>query len=119
VSIGQLIETVTNGNSYTAEAGVEVLVLVPSVMVRPWNLLFRFGGAQYFVYPASDEAVHADSDTPPSWMTQMAKALGDEKRLKVLRHLSSGPKTLSELTEYLGVAKSTTHHHLRSLLAAA
>ncbi len=118
VSIEQLIETVTNGISYTAEAGVEEIVLVPSVMVRPWNLLFRFGGSQYFVYPASDEAVHADSDTPPSWMTQMFKALGDEKRLKVLRHLSTGPKTLGELTEYLGLAKSTTHHHLRSLRAA-
>jgi DNA-binding transcriptional ArsR family regulator len=118
VSIEQLIETVTNGISYTAEAGVEEIVLVPSVMVRPWNLLFRFGGSQYFVYPASDEAVDADSDTPPSWMTQMFKALGDEKRLKVLRHLSTGPKTLGELAEYLGLAKSTTHHHLRSLRAA-
>lgn len=116
--LDRLIETVTNGIAYTTEAGVEEVVLVPSVTIRPWNLMFRFGGSRYFVYPASDEAVQADADTPPSWMIQLFKAIGDDKRLRVLRRLGEGPQSLVELTDFLGLAKSTTHHHLRSLRAA-
>lgn len=118
IPLDRLIETVTNGIAYSTEAGVEEVVLVPSVTIRPWNLMFRFGGSRYFVYPASDEAVQADADTPPSWMVQLFKAVGDEKRLRVLRRLGEGPRSLMELAEYLGLAKSTTHHHLRSLRAA-
>jgi DNA-binding transcriptional ArsR family regulator len=118
MDLERLIETVTNGIAYTTEAGVEEVVLVPSVTIRPWNLMFRFGGSRYFVYPASDEAVQADEDTPPSWMVQLFKAIGDEKRLRVLRKLGEGPQSLMELVEHLGLAKSTTHHHLRSLRAA-
>jgi DNA-binding transcriptional ArsR family regulator len=118
MDLPRLIETVTNGIAYTAEAGVEEVVLVPSVTIRPWNLMFRFGSSRYFLYPASDEAVQADEDTPPSWMVQLFKAIGDEKRLRVLRKLGEGPQSLMELAGHLGLAKSTTHHHLRSLRAA-
>lgn len=118
MNLEQLIETVTNGIAYTTEAGVEEVVLVPSVTIRPWNLMFRFDSSRYFLYPASDEAVQADEDTPPSWMVQLFKAIGDEKRLRVLRKLGEGPQSLMELVDYLGLAKSTTHHHLRSLRAA-
>lgn len=116
--LDQLVETVTNGIAYRPEPGVRKVVLVPSVLIRPWNLMFGFGDTQYFVYPVSDEAVSADPDTPPSWMVQMFKALGDERRLRLLRKLGEGPSGLAELAGFLDLAKSTTHHHLRTLRAA-
>ncbi len=118
MAMPQLIESVTNGVAYTPEAGVEEIVLVPSVLLRPFNLMHRSGGTLYLVYPASDEAVDADEDTPAAWMVQLFKALADEKRLRLLRHLLQGPQGLMELAEYIGLAKSTTHHHLRLLRAA-
>ena len=116
--LDQLVETVTNGIAYRPEPGIRKVVLVPSVLIRPWNLMFGFGDTQYFVYPVSDEAASADPDTPPSWMVQMFKALGDERRLRLLRRLAEGPAGLAELAECLDLAKSTTHHHLRTLRAA-
>lgn len=113
-----LIETVTNGIAFRLDGDTTDVVLIPSVVIRPWNLMFNFGGARYFVYPASDEAVEADSDSPPSWMVEMFKSLGDERRLRLLRRLGEGPAGLAELAEYLDLAKSTTHHHLRLLRAA-
>jgi DNA-binding transcriptional ArsR family regulator len=118
MTIPKLVESVTNGIAYTPEANVDEIVLVPSLLLRPFNLMFRFSGTQYFIYPVSDEAIDADDDTPPSWVVSLFKALSDERRLRLLRHLAANPATLMELTEYLGTAKSTTHHHLRTLRAA-
>ena len=113
-----LIETVTNGIAFRIDGGIEEIVLIPSLMIRPWNLMFGFEKAQYFVYSASDEAVNADPNTPPSWMVGMFKSLGDERRLRLLRRLGDGPAGLGELAEVVDLAKSTTHHHLRLLRAA-
>lgn len=115
----QLVETVTNGVAYSAEAGIREVVLVPSALLRPWNLLFLFGDSRYIVHPISDESMEADEDTPPTWMIDLFKALGDERRLRILRHLrESEGASLGELAEYLDLAKSTTHHHVRTLRAA-
>ncbi|MBK5267927.1 MAG: helix-turn-helix transcriptional regulator [Acidimicrobiia bacterium] len=114
----QLIETVTKGVAFRLNSDTTEVVLIPSVVVRPWNLMFGFGGTRYFVYPISDEAVDADPDSPPSWMIEMFKSLGDERRLRLLRRLGESPAGLGELAEYLDLAKSTTHHHLRLLRAA-
>ncbi len=114
----QLIETVTNGVAFRLNSDTNEVVLIPSVVVRPWNMMFGSEGTRYFVYPVSDEAVDADPDSPPSWMVEMFKSLGDERRLRLLRRLGEGPAGLGELAEYLDLAKSTTHHHLRLLRAA-
>ena len=117
--LDQLVETVTNGVAYQPEAGIREVVLVPSVMLRPWNLLLLHGESRYVLHPISEESLGADGDTPPRWMIDLFKALGDERRLRVLRRLrDGGGATLGELTEYLDLAKSTTHHHLRILRAA-
>ena len=49
---------------------------------------------------------------------RLSKALGDEKRLRILRVLSEGEKTLMELAEMFGVAKTTMHHHMIVLRSA-
>lgn len=117
--VEQLIEAVTNGVAYHAEAGVSEIVLAPSALIRPWNLLFLFGSSRYILHPISEDSVDADADTPPSWMLDLFKALGDERRLRILRRLREvDGATLGELVEYLDLAKSTTHHHLRTLRAA-
>lgn len=114
----QLIETVTNGIAYRLDGSVTDVVLLPSALIRPFNLMFELGSARYFVYPLADEAIDADADLPPGWMIELFKALGDEKRLRLLRKLGESSADLTELSEYLGLGKSTTHHHLRSLRAA-
>jgi DNA-binding IclR family transcriptional regulator len=54
----------------------------------------------------------ADPDEPPERLVRLSRALGDERRLRVLRHLTTGDYSLQELSERFGIPKTTLLHHL-------
>lgn len=114
----QVIEEVTNGLDYRIPPGVTRLVLLPSVVLRPWALIDRHRNALLVAYPVADEFLDADPDAPPSWVVKLHKALGDERRLRILRRLSDGGAGLEDLADMLGLSKSTVHHHVGLLRAA-
>ena len=66
------------------------------------------------VYPVAEEHLNDDPDAAPSWLVNYYKALGDARRLKILRRLSAGPADLGELAELVGMAKTSTFHHIGS-----
>jgi DNA-binding transcriptional ArsR family regulator len=113
-----LIERTTNGLDYQIPLGSRRLVMIPTVTLRPWTLITDFGDTIVVVYPVSDEHMDRDPDAAPGWLVRFHKALGDEKRLRVLREVAAGGATLPELTEMLGLAKSTVFHHMGILRAA-
>lgn len=113
-----LIERVTNGISYEIPLGTRQLVLVPTITLRPWTLLSDFGDTVVVAYAVADEHLDHDPDAAPGWLVKVHKALGDEKRLRILREVAHGGSTLGELTEVLGLAKSTVFHHIGILRAA-
>ena len=86
--------------------------------MRPWVLILEQAETRVFVYPIADEHMTADCDAPSPWIVKTYKALSDEKRIRVLRRLATGPAGFQELVEYLDAAKSTVHHHLRVLRSA-
>jgi len=51
-------------------------------------------------------------------VAQMFNGLADETRVKIVKLLAKGEFTVDELVEFLGVAQSTTSHHLRVLKEA-
>jgi len=51
-------------------------------------------------------------------IAQMFNGLADETRVRIVKLLSKGEFTVDELVEFLGVAQSTTSHHLRVLKEA-
>lgn len=114
----ELIDTVSNGISYDLPAGIRRLVLVPSVALRPWTLITDRDDTLMVCYPVAEESIAFDPDAPPARLLAVYRALGDEKRLRLLRRLSEQPATLTELAEYLGLAKSTVFHHIGVLRAA-
>ncbi|MGH8911296.1 MAG: ArsR/SmtB family transcription factor [Acidimicrobiia bacterium] len=114
----KVIEEVTNGLDYRIQPGVSRLVLVPSVVLRPWALIDQHRSTLTVVYAAADEFIDADPDAPPSWVVKLHKALGDERRLRILRRLSEGGASLDDLSEMLALTKSTVHHHVGLLRAA-
>ena len=71
-----------------------------------------------FAYPVTDEAMSADPDAPPEWVVKFYKALGDERRLRILRILHEGPVGLRDLAERMDLTKSTVHHHVSILRRA-
>lgn len=114
----KIIEAVTNGLDYRIPPGVAHVVLVPSVVLRPWAVIDRIGELLFVAYPVADEFIDADPDAPPSWVVKLHKALGDERRLRILRRVAQEPTGLDELSEMLGLTKSTVHHHVGLLRAA-
>ena len=74
-------------------------------------------GRQIF-YSVADEHLLADPDAPPSYLVDLYKALGDERRLRMLAILGEGDAGLMEIADRVDLAKSTTHHHLRILRSA-
>ncbi len=108
----------TNGVTFEPRPGITGIVLIPSIVIRPWVVMSDHGSVRIFSYPVADERLHADAATPPDRLVGVFKALGDERRLRLLHMLGGEPRTLAELTEKLDLAKSTTHHHLSVLRQA-
>jgi DNA-binding transcriptional ArsR family regulator len=104
------IDTLTRGIRYAPEPGIRRILLVPHVVSRPWSIFTESEGAKIVCYGVAETDVTGDA--PPDPLVAAYKALGDETRLRILRRLAEGPATLHELTEMLGLAKSTVHGHL-------
>ena len=83
---------------------------MPNLVSRPWSIFTESGATKIVCYGVPE--AHVTGDAPPDPLVAAYKALGDETRLRILRRLASGPATLHELTELLGLAKSTVHGHL-------
>ena len=116
--LDRFITTATNGVEFAPRPGVDRVVLIPSFVNRPLVTYNEFGESLLIIYPVADESVSAESDAPPLRLVRLSKALGDEKRLRILRALADGEKTLMELAEMFGVAKTSMHHHMIVLRSA-
>jgi len=114
----QLVETATNGVTFTMVPDVDRIVLIPSVVIRPWVTITEHERSRVFCYPVAEQHLDADADTPPAWLVEVYKALGDERRLRLLKILRDGPASLSDITARIALAKSTVHHHLSVLRRA-
>lgn len=111
----QLVEIATRGWEYVPEVGIRHILLVPSFILRPWVASSEYHSTRIFCYPVAEESLTSDSNTPPAQLLKIAKALADERRLRILRKLATGSYTLQELADSFEVAKSTMHHHVIAL----
>jgi DNA-binding transcriptional ArsR family regulator len=114
----RFIETATNGVEWVPRPHICTVVLVPSFVFRPWVSTAELGDTLIHIYPVSDESVSAETDAPPLRLVRLSKALGDEKRLRILRALAESDRTLMELAEQFGQAKTSMHHHMVILRSA-
>ncbi|HET8912101.1 MAG TPA: metalloregulator ArsR/SmtB family transcription factor [Ktedonobacteraceae bacterium] len=117
VSPEKMVELATNGLVYESEPGVRTIVLVPSFFGRPWNVSITHHDVKLIAYPVADESVRPDRSTPLQ-LVRIYQALGDERRLQILKMLKQRSYSLQEFSEEFGVAKSTMHHHLGILRTA-
>lgn len=122
VSPAELVERATNGVTFASTEGFDAIILIPSVVIRPFVVItdhsVGHSVGRLFGYSISEEFMTGDDDAPPSWLVDFYKAIGDEKRLRILTVLAQGDATLGALVERLDLAKSTVHHHLRLLRTA-
>jgi hypothetical protein len=112
---GPVIERLTNGLVYKPEPGVAGVLLIPSLVHRPWTLVLDHDGMKVICYPARLEA---ELSAPDAALIAIYRALGDGTRLRILRHLAAGTATVGRIGEELSLAKSTVYEHLMSLRSA-
>jgi DNA-binding transcriptional ArsR family regulator len=113
LSSDRLIMKVTRGIEYIPEPWIDSVVLVPSILNRPWVDITEEGSTKFFIYPASPDAAAPDVE-----LVEVYKALGDETRLRILRLMATGVTGLTDIAEKLGLAKSTVHGHMVILRTA-
>jgi DNA-binding transcriptional ArsR family regulator len=107
------IVRVTGGIQYTAPPEIHAVVFFPSWWFRPWVLMSEHKDVRIFNYAVG--AAATDDGVDFGDLARLYKALGDEKRLALLRLLQHGPIALGQAAREVGLAKSTTHHHLAIL----
>src|SRR5213075_2168607 len=90
------------------------LVFFPSYWFRPWVLMSEHKHARIFGYPIASAGPAVDLPD----LARLYKALGDERRLALLRLLRQGPVALGAAAKEVELSKSTTHHHLAILRQA-
>jgi DNA-binding transcriptional ArsR family regulator len=110
----------TNGYALEDDTSVRRILIMPSFWLRPWLIVDQLHDLDTLVLstPVADAFVALPPEVPPPSLLKLTKALADEGRLKLLRRMSTGPVSLGEATEQLGVAKATAHHHLSILRQA-
>jgi DNA-binding transcriptional ArsR family regulator len=113
-----LIEAATNGLEFRREPWASRVILMPQVALRPWNTMSGWEDLYILGYPVADESLGLDQSAPPASLVRLHKALGDEKRLRMLKVLAKGSASLQQLAHATGLAKSSAHHHLVILRAA-
>jgi len=112
-----VIARVTRGYLYEPEPEFDRVVLVPHVAARPLLLLCQHRDARVICFPVSPERLDPEASLAQDTLL-LGRALGDGRRVAILRRLASGDATLDELADATGLAKSTAHHHLAQLRAA-
>jgi len=112
------LEEASGGATIVAEPGTETFEVFPHWALRPWNVFWEHGTSQILGVAVPAQHASADPDDPPERLVSLAKALGDERRLRVLRRLTVGSYTLQELADHFAIPKTTLLHHLVILRAA-
>lgn len=117
LSARELITASARGYVYEPEPEFGRVVLVPHVAARPWTLLCQHGDARIICY-GIDESELDPERARADQLERLGRALGDSKRVAILLRLRHSPATFAELAAEVGLARSTTHHHLAQLRAA-
>jgi len=116
LTLQELIDHATHGIRYEGEAGIDRVLLVPSLVSRPWIVICEWDSTKIFCYPGKP-GVAARGEQQRE-MIRIYRALGDETRLRILREVAGGDRRIADLAHSLGLAKSTIHSHLAILRAA-
>ncbi len=113
----QVVERVAPGIQWTPGPDVDRVVLFPAFSPRPWVYMSEYKRVKIFCPPITADRARTPGGDPAE-LVRIYKALGDERRLKLLKRLQAGPVSLTDAAQEVGLAKSTTHHHLAILRQA-
>lgn len=102
---------------FVYEAGIDSVLLIPSRVIWPYLHVFDHMSTNIVCYPVrATRAV--DPAKPPKDLLAFGQALGDDRRLRILRLLAAGELPAQELALRLAMGLTTLLHHLAVLREA-
>jgi DNA-binding transcriptional ArsR family regulator len=113
----QVVERLAPGIQWMPGPEIDRVVFFPAYSPRPWVYMSEYKRVKIFCYPITLDRERTEPGDPGA-LVRIYKALGDESRLKLLKRLQDGPISLTDAAKEIGLAKSTTHHHLAILRQA-
>ena len=109
----EVLERVAPGVRYDAVAGD--LVLVATAAVHPVIVVVDEPGTTVVAHPPEADGEPTDAG---SRLRLLARAAGDQTRMRILQELRGGSRTLPELCAALASPRTTLLHHLALLRGA-
>jgi DNA-binding transcriptional ArsR family regulator len=120
VTLLALVEQLSRGVRFEGVKTSREITLVPSYWSTPFVFPTQPGeGNMQIVFGCRKEveSVAPGAETPDLLINAL-KSLADPTRLRILRHLSGGPLTPTELSRLLRLRPPTVLHHLQALRLA-
>lgn len=108
----------SKGAEVVRAPGVDEFVVFPTWVLRPGKLTYEHGASLLVGVAVPAEYLSIDPEAPPDRLVRLASALGDDRRLRILRRLTTGSHSLHELSRHFGLPKTTLLHHLAILRSA-
>ncbi|WP_270180552.1 ArsR/SmtB family transcription factor [Alkalihalobacillus sp. CinArs1] len=91
---------------------IRTVYLIPGSHYYPMSLIDQFHETVFITYPVGTK------ESDQAELLRVTKALSDERRIAILRFLSTGIYTFTNIVSEIGMAKGNIHHHLSILRAA-
>lgn len=115
-----LIEEATNGIRLEETEEVKTVILTPQYHYYPAAILDFHEHICTCLYPSTSAMKTANGEVGGKMysLVSITQALADSNRLKILRALNQQPANFAEIHKLLGLAKSTTNHHITALRRA-
>lgn len=111
-----LIEYATGGVVIDEQLPINKVIILPTVHFKPISTYCFYQNMLMIQYPI--DLPETDEDEPPTILLRMTRALAAPQRLRLLRYVADEPKSLQEMTQYLGDSKEVLMHHLMLLRVA-
>ncbi len=117
MEVPQLLEQLSRGVHFEQAEAASQVVLAPSYWSGPLVFYNRIPDNRLLILFGTHAETHdlTPGETLPQDLVDTMKAIADPSRLRILRYLSSGPQTPSQLARRLRLRPPTVIHHLNAL----
>jgi DNA-binding transcriptional ArsR family regulator len=113
----ELLIRITTGVRYIPKPWIESVLLVPTIVMRPWLVGTDYKRVRIYCYSIADDAPSSPALPPPP-VVRMYRALGHATRLRIIKRLAARPLTVAQLCRELDTVEPALRPHLAVLRAA-
>jgi DNA-binding transcriptional ArsR family regulator len=113
----ELLVRIATGIRYVPKPWIEGVLLIPTVVLRPWVIATNYRRLRIYCYAITEDAPDRP-DLPLAPMVRTYQALANVTRLRLIKSLAATPLTIEQLCRQLGEPESALRPHLATLRAA-